>query len=952
MSEHGSYGVTQPGGGVCGNGCGPSGEFVAGVDARQRSFEHLEWFYLDRAGQEFGPFDGGTMKRWFDGGFFRLASDGLLVRLRGWPSHARVGELYGGKRELYFVATPVGPPPVVPPCEMHTAKGDRVASGGRAETSSRDVRLARKRSGSASSSSSRRRSRSRGASGGQSACSTARSPQQTVPVESQPPPSGGPDRYYQAHVNPGCGGDGWMSPLHGGGGYPHHPLFGYPLACGSVSAGGQYGPSCQHPPQTGAVAVTGPTGAIVPHQHHFTAHSMHAEYSGPPPPHHGWHGCPLAPASGTLGSAAPYGSPQQFQPPQHVQQPQQIQQHGPPQAQHGFGAQTAPPPSRSSAQAPHDAPPYGFPPPPYGAPSPHSAVSAHVAPTPPGHGVAPSPGPPPSVPPHGHGPSLASSPPPAYGPPPAHGLPGGYGHPPQYAPPHPCNPYGDGWALPMHSTHPSHPPPIQYHQSTHCGPPPEAPGAALPHGYGYGSNHAHLEDKRQRGLERMESRSGAHTYHGSKKEHMELNRKIIQFSDEVDRGRVHISGFIEQIDQWLERMNEVNLSTAFHRIAKLCRASGGNSVEVVRQNPRFANLQVRVRDALFRILERLGGSDGGQVPMGAACVCWAHATLRVPDTQLFAEVARRCTPHLKVFKNLEVANLLWSFAKLGEKGPAPLDLFNAVAEEAMSRPGDFTVVNLSTLVWSFATSRVKHKVFFRVVAGHLCQSAEKAESQEIANTLWAFATASVVERSLFNKLGVEAANKLDRFRAQEAANAAWAFGRVGVSNLQFFEALEKLLRDRIARLGGLSDYAPQHLAMVIGSASLLYPANSSTDGSTIADLGGVPEVDDKDGYADDDDADDTDPTLEADSEGRLGATVGPVSLRGQGLAVSLAAILLQECLRKVSSFRQDEAWRLRTACMRLGLRGRGCSADDQTLPDLAAARLLSSQFSSATENMS
>merc|ERR1712176_385636 len=122
----------------------------------------------------------------------------------------------------------------------------------------------------------------------------------------------------------------------------------------------------------------------------------------------------------------------------------------------------------------------------------------------------------------------------------------------------------------------------------------------------------------------------------------------------------------------------------------------------------------------------LGGGGGSQVPMGAACVCWAHATLRMPDPHLFSEVSRLCAPHLKLFKNLEVANLVWAFAKLGEKGQGPTDLFNAAASEAMARTGDFTVVNLSTLAWAFATSRVRHKQFFKMVARRVTESAEKA----------------------------------------------------------------------------------------------------------------------------------------------------------------------------------------------------------------------------------
>eukprot|EP00927_Polykrikos_kofoidii_P001010 TRINITY_DN10367_c1_g1_i1.p1 TRINITY_DN10367_c1_g1~~TRINITY_DN10367_c1_g1_i1.p1 ORF type:complete len:850 (-),score=103.75 TRINITY_DN10367_c1_g1_i1:198-2747(-) len=66
----------------------------------------LEWHYLDRTGKEFGPFPGEKMRRWFDDGFFRLAGDGLLVRLPGWRTHVTIAELYMNNADAYFVEVP------------------------------------------------------------------------------------------------------------------------------------------------------------------------------------------------------------------------------------------------------------------------------------------------------------------------------------------------------------------------------------------------------------------------------------------------------------------------------------------------------------------------------------------------------------------------------------------------------------------------------------------------------------------------------------------------------------------------------------------------------------------------------------------------------------------------------------------------------------------------------
>eukprot|EP00931_Biecheleriopsis_adriatica_P005754 TRINITY_DN107238_c0_g1_i1.p1 TRINITY_DN107238_c0_g1~~TRINITY_DN107238_c0_g1_i1.p1 ORF type:complete len:444 (-),score=78.00 TRINITY_DN107238_c0_g1_i1:46-1377(-) len=68
----------------------------------------LQWYYIDRTGQEFGPFRTSKMKSWFGQGFFPIG-DELLVRLADWPSesHVPVKSLYS--RDAIFEGPPVLP---------------------------------------------------------------------------------------------------------------------------------------------------------------------------------------------------------------------------------------------------------------------------------------------------------------------------------------------------------------------------------------------------------------------------------------------------------------------------------------------------------------------------------------------------------------------------------------------------------------------------------------------------------------------------------------------------------------------------------------------------------------------------------------------------------------------------------------------------------------------------
>jgi len=432
-----------------------------------------------------------------------------------------------------------------------------------------------------------------------------------------------------------------------------------------------------------------------------------------------------------------------------------------------------------------------------------------------------------------------------------------------------------------------------------------------------------------------------------------------------------LSDFLYEIETKLSQMNEVNLSTAIHRVAKICRSAGQSSIDEAKRSPSFPHLQGAVRAALWKTMQLLGNGGGNQVPMGVACVCWAHATLRLPDPQFFAEVAYRCSPHLKMFKNLEVANLIWAFAKLQERGQGATDLFNAAAGEAMARPDDFTVVNLSTLVWAFATSRVKHKSFFKVVARRISDSAREAESQEIANTLWAFATSAVFDKGLFDRMGSEAASKLDSFKAQEAANTAWAYGRSKMYHPGFFEALDRHLRSRAGSHGGLRDFEPQHLSMILGAITTLNPAKGGDDDAKGGDddRGMDDEADENEeaeagngaNAADSDDEynkaktdmDDYDGDRRGGGAQTSSSGIAPGGSRGQALAIGLICLLVPESVNKVKYFKPEEASRLRAACRRMAL----LEDDDEPpasiteLPDFSSARSVARQFASVSAHL-
>ena len=62
--------------------------------------DSLVWFYLDRSGKEFGPYDTNSMQAWYSWGFFPREHE-LKVRLASWDHHVPIKELYPDKKGVF-----------------------------------------------------------------------------------------------------------------------------------------------------------------------------------------------------------------------------------------------------------------------------------------------------------------------------------------------------------------------------------------------------------------------------------------------------------------------------------------------------------------------------------------------------------------------------------------------------------------------------------------------------------------------------------------------------------------------------------------------------------------------------------------------------------------------------------------------------------------------------------
>jgi len=258
-----------------------------------------EWYYLDRNGEEFGPFRTEKMQAWFKKDFFPLG-DRLLVRLAEWQDHVAANTLYPDKESLFD-----GPPrqlnAPLPLADMHGASSRK-----------------------------RRRREAAPAAGGEHVPPSQAPPLHSVPAarseyphqkrgrrpsfdEAYGPPRPQPGAYYPLPDY------GYAQPPHGYAapppGYPPHP--GYP-------------PSYSAPPP----GYPAPPPGYPPHPGYPPSHS-------PPPP-----GYPAPPPG--YGAPPPgYGPPPGASPPGYGAYMAPLPGYGPPPSGYGpLGALPSPTPGR------------------------------------------------------------------------------------------------------------------------------------------------------------------------------------------------------------------------------------------------------------------------------------------------------------------------------------------------------------------------------------------------------------------------------------------------------------------------------------------------------------------------------------------------------------------------------------------------------------------------------
>mmetsp|Transcript_184302 Transcript_184302/g.584468 ORF Transcript_184302/g.584468 Transcript_184302/m.584468 type:complete len:1189 (+) Transcript_184302:96-3662(+) len=316
-----------------------------------------------------------------------------------------------------------------------------------------------------------------------------------------------------------------------------------------------------------------------------------------------------------------------------------------------------------------------------------------------------------------------------------------------------------------------------------------------------------------------------------------INRQVTMIAELGDMAQL-----LDIIQVYMPDMNGLNLTTAFHRIAKLSANDSDQKVTQLKNHGTFKALYREVwnhvshhslsdgdtakgggkKSAAQEGSEEQGldpatilklkseRPEGWEMPVPCmSIVTWSCATMRIRDQRLFDAIAEIVSARLDALKSFELSNLLWAYAKVAL---VPPNLFESARQRIATRaPNEFKGQCLSTIAWAFATAERRDPVVFEILAAELKATASELKTQEISNTLWAFAKSRAVDSELFEMLGNVAVEepRIWMFKSQELSNTVWAFATLCFHHTLLFSKVEK------AAVVKRQEMVPQNIANIL-----------------------------------------------------------------------------------------------------------------------------------------
>ncbi|XRB23534.1 RAP domain-containing protein [Pseudoscourfieldia marina] len=265
----------------------------------------------------------------------------------------------------------------------------------------------------------------------------------------------------------------------------------------------------------------------------------------------------------------------------------------------------------------------------------------------------------------------------------------------------------------------------------------------------------------------------------------------------------HNDGVLADIvKQHVGEFDEIHVSAAVSNLAKLTARRG---TRTLRKNQ---------RDSVLLLLEeRLRGFRRNIRARSVANLLWSYAKLGYDGNHSIVHYLSDQVPRVvDDFEPQHLANTVWAWATMGHQPSA--QMLAALERRMLACVDDFEPQTLANTAWAWAT--MGHQPSPQVLAAlerRMLACVDVFKPQELANTVWAWATMRHQPPS--NALAALERRMLacvDVFNPQELANTVWAWATM--RHQPSAHALAALERRMIACV---DDFEPQHLANTVWS---------------------------------------------------------------------------------------------------------------------------------------
>lgn len=294
-----------------------------------------------------------------------------------------------------------------------------------------------------------------------------------------------------------------------------------------------------------------------------------------------------------------------------------------------------------------------------------------------------------------------------------------------------------------------------------------------------------------------------------------------------------VSKLLSMIEAHTENMNIINISTAFHRLAKL---TSGDAAQLasLRENGVFVALLKAANTALVCA----EAADAQPQCQAVSNIVWSLATLQVVDLQLLKTAAVLSRTQLDSFKPFELSSILWAFAKLVSVAQAGeleccCPVFIVAARFIPDRVEVFSFRCSVMIAWAFASMAQKSAQvsaiapeFLGAMVEQMTLGLPEASCQELASIAWSFGAAGARHKDFLQGIAVMASQQTASFEAEEFAMLISALADAGVFHAELFEHAVAFVRN--------SELQPRCMADFLQAFSRWQPQHKTTKDAVLA----------------------------------------------------------------------------------------------------------------------